>query len=323
MGIAIRIARTGAPDVLETTRLGRVHPGANEVWLEHEAIGVNYLDVMQRQGSVAIPLPNGLGLEGAGVVAAVGTQVRDLAPGDRVGYILGPLGSYSSGRLYPAERLLKLPDDVGCEDAAAVLFKGITAQYLLTTTFPVRAGHVVLLYGAAGALGQLLAPWAKALGAHVIGVVSKPSSIERARAAGCDNVLVWGVDLQAEVKRLTRGAMADVVYDGVGRLTLDTSLDCLRPRGMLVSIGASSGAPAPVNIGTLNAKGSLFLTRPGLAAHATDIAEYRRRAQDVFDNLRRGVIHAAVSRRFPLAQAALAHAALENGTASGAIVLRP
>lgn len=169
-----------------------------------------------------------------------------------------------------------------------------------------------------------MSPWAKALGANVIGVVSKPSSIERARAAGCDTLLVWGVsDLHAEVKRLTRGAMADVVYDGVGRLTFDTSLDCLRPRGVLVSIGASSGAPAPVDVGTLNVKRSLFLTRPGLAAHATDIAEYRQRAHAVFDNLRRGVIHATVSRRFPLAQAASAHETLETGTASGAIVLRP
>lgn len=321
---AIKLAQFGVPNVLEVTTIERTEPGPNEAWVEQEAIGVNYLDVMQRQGTVPIQLPAGLGLEGAGRVTAVGSAVRDVAVGDRVAYILGPLGGYASGRLYPAERLIKLPDRLSCDDAAAVLFKGITAQYLIKSTYHVEAGTVVLLYGAAGPLGQILASWAKHLGATVIGVVSKPKSIERARAAGCDAVLVWGsCDLPAEVSRLTDGRKANVVYDGIGRDTFTASLDCLRPRGLMVSIGASTGAPPAVEIGTLNAKGSLFLTRPGLAAHATNIDEYRQRANDVFDAVAQGIIKPSIWRHFSLADAALAHAALEDGSAAGTIVLKP
>lgn len=324
MAQVIRLTRTGTPDVLELTTADRTDPGPNEAWVEQEAIGVNYLDVTQRLGAVPIPLPNGLGLEGAGRVTAIGSAVRDVSVGDRVAYALGPLGSYASGRLYPAERLVKLPDSVSFDDAAAVLFKGITAQYLIKSTCQVQAGAVVLLYGAAGALGQILAPWAKHLGAFVIGVVSKQASVERALDAGCDAALVWGsCDLPAEVARLSCGRKADVVYDGIGRLTFTTSLDCLRPRGLMVSMGASTGAPAAVDLGTLNAKGSLFLTRPGLAAHATNIDEYRQRANDVFEAVAQGVIKPSIWRSFPLADAACAHASLEDGSAAGAIVLKP
>ena len=324
MAAVIRLTRTGEPDVLELTTVDRTDPGPNEAWVEQEAIGVNYLDATQRRGAVPVPLPSGLGLEGAGRVAAIGTSVRNVAVGDRVAYALGPLGGYASGRLYPAERLIKLPDGLSFDDAAAVLFKGITAQYLIKSTFHVEAGTVVLLYGAAGALGQILAPWAKQLGAVVIGVVSKESSVERARTVGCDGVLVWGsCDLPAEVSRLSGGRKADVVYDGLGRLTFATSLDCLRPRGLMVSIGASTGAPPAVEVGTLNAKGSLFLTRPGLGAHATDIDEYRQRANDVFDAVARGFIKPSIGRFFPLADAARAHASLEDGTTAGTIILKP
>jgi NADPH2:quinone reductase len=205
-----------------------------------------------------------------------------------------------------------------------VFFKGITAQYLIKSTYHVGAGTVVVLYGAAGPLGQILASWAKHLGAFVIGVVSKPASVERARAAGCDAVLVWGAcDLPAEVSRLTDGRKAHVVYDGVGRDTFAASLDCLRPRGCMVSIGASTGAPPAVEIGTLNAKGSLFLTRPGLAAHATNLDEYRQRANDVFDAVAQGIIKPSIWRHFSLADAARAHTALEEGSAAGTIVLKP
>jgi NADPH2:quinone reductase len=206
MAVTVRFTQIGNPDVLKLEQVDQTAPGPKEVWIEHEAIGVNYLDVMQRNGSVPIPLPNGLGLEGAGRVTAVGTDVTNVAAGDRVAYILGALGSYASGRLYPAERLIKLPDGINCEAAAAILFKGITAQYLIKSTYAVEPKSAVLLYGAAGGLGQIIAPWAKHLGAFVIGVVSKESSVERAHAAGCDAVLVWGAcDLPAEVARLTDG----------------------------------------------------------------------------------------------------------------------
>jgi NADPH2:quinone reductase len=324
MSIAIHLTQTGGPNVLRVEPITEVRPAQGEVWIEQEAIGVNYLDVTQRNGSVPIALPSGLGLEAAGRVAAIGPDVANAAVGDRVAYILGPIGSYASGRLYPAERLVRLPDVLSADDAAAILFKGVTAHYLLHSTYAVGPGTVVLLYGAAGALGQIMVPWAKSLGAFVIGVVSKEASVERAQALGCDAVLVWGAcDLPAEVARLTGGQKAHVVYDGIGKLTFAASLDSLRPRGLMVSFGASSGSPEPVAVGTLNAKGSLFLTRPGLGAHATDLVEYRQRADAVFGAVNAGVIKPATWNVFSLSDAAAAHAALESGQSAGAILLKP
>jgi NADPH:quinone reductase len=322
-GSAIQLTETGGPEVLRIVENGPSEPGSGHAWVEHGAIGVNYLDVTQRNGAVPIKLPSGLGLEGAGRVTAIGPDVENVAVGDRVGYALGPLGSYATGRLYPANRLVKLPETIRSEVAAAVIFKGITAQYLIKSTFTVKPGHTVLLYGAAGALGQILAPWARHLGARVIGVVSKEASVSRAKAAGCDEVVIWSENLPAEVERLTDGRKADVVYDGVGKATFATSLDCLRPRGTMVSIGASTGAPPPVEVGTLNAKGSLFLTRPALAHHATNVDEYRERVLDVFDAAEKGIIQPSIWKIFPLADVAKAHAALEGRKSEGAIVLRP
>ena len=324
MAVAIRLTQIGSPDVLEIEAVKEQPPGPGQAWIEQDAIGVNYLDVTQRSGAVPIPLPSGLGLEGAGRVAAIGPGVSNVSVGDRVAYILGPIGSYASGRLYPAERLVRLSDRISAEDAATVLFKGITAHYLLHSTYAVKPGTAMLLYGAAGALGQIMVPWAKTLGAFVIGVVSRASSAPLAQAAGCDAVLVWGAcDLPAEVAKLTDGQKAHVVYDGIGKLTFPASLDCLRPRGLMVSFGASSGAPDPVAVGTLNAKGSLFLTRPGLGAHANDLGEYRQRAEAVLGAVTAGVIKPAIWRTYALSEAAAAHAALENGQSSGAILLKP
>lgn len=318
MTVAIRLHEAGPPSVLRVVDVERTRPGVGEVWLEQEAVGVNYLDITQRNGAVKIPMPNGIGLEAADRVVKVGPDVTNVMVGDRVVYALGPLGAYASGRIYPADRLVKLPDAISSEDAAGVFFKGLTAQYLLKSTYPVQAGTVVLAYGAAGGVGQILATWARKLGATVIGVVSKEASVGRARAAGCSEVLIWRKeDLPAEVARLTDGRKADVVYDGIGKLTFDTSLDCLRPRGTMVSIGASSGTPDPVSVATLNGKGSLFLTRPGLAHHITDIAEYRQRANDVLDAVEHGVIRPTLGQRFPLTDASKAHEALEEGTAKG------
>lgn len=321
MAMTVKLYATGKPDVMQLEDIAPGAPGPHEAWIEHDAIGVNYLDAMQRGGAVKLALPSGLGLEGAGRVMALGSAVTDLAVGERVAYALGPVGSYASGRLYPAERLIKLPATLSCDAAAALLFKGLTAQYLLKSTYPVGPGTTLLVYGAAGALGQILVPWARALGANVIGVVSKPASVERARAAGCAHVFVWSDQLADDVKAVTAGAMADVVYDGIGRKTFDVSLTCLRPRGMMVSMGASSGLPDPVSIARLNEK-SLFLTRPGLAAHIGDVVEYRTRAADLFDSVARGIVQPSIWKTFPLAQAAEAHVALEGGGA-GAIVLHP
>ena len=324
MPLAIWMEATGGPGVLKARTFEERRPSAGEVWIEQDAIGVNFLDVTQRNGAVPIPMPGGLGLEAAGRVTAIGADVDNVTIGDRVAYILGPVGSYTSGRLYPAERLVRVPDAISMDDAATILFKGITAHYLIHSTFAVGPSTVVLMYGAGGAVGQILVPWAKSLGAFVIGVVSKEASAARAKTAGCDAVLVWDAcEVPVEVAKLTDGRKADVVYDGIGQPTFAASLDSLRPRGLMVSIGASGGAPDPIAISTLNAKGSLYLTRPGLAAHATDLGEYRQRAHAVFEAVTSGIIKPFAYKMFPLSQAADAHVALESGQSEGAVLLKP
>lgn len=321
---SLQLDRFGTSAELHLVQSAAQQPGPGQVWLEQAAIGVNPLDINQRKGAVPIALPSALGLEGAGTVSAIGPDVTNVAVGDRVAYATGPLGAYASARLYPANRLVKLPDSLTFEDAAATLFKGITAQYLLKASYPVGPGSRVLIYGAAGAVGQLMVPWAKHLGAYVIGVVSRPQSVERAKVAGCDAVLVFdAATLAAQVHDLTQGHKVDVVYDSIGRVSFDASLDSLRPRGTLVSFGATSGAPSAVEIGTLNAKGSLFLTRPSLAAHTASAEEYQQRAQDVLDALAAGIIRAQVWRRYPLADVAQAHDDIEQGRSQGAVVLIP
>jgi NADPH2:quinone reductase len=324
MAKRIVLQQTGDVDVMQLQAVSEQRPGPGEVWLEQTAIGVNPLDVLQRKGVAPLPLPAGLGLEGAGRVTAVGAGVLNVQVGDRVGYATGPVGSYASARLFPAERLVKLTSGVGDEQAAAALFKGITAQYLLTSTYLVGPGTQVLIYGAGGALGQLMVPWARHLGARVIGVVSRPQSVARAQAAGCEHVLVFdAATLAAEVRELTGGQGVDVVYDSVGRVSLQASLDSLRPRGLLVSFGATSGAPAAIEMATLNAKGSLFVTRPSLAAHTASAEEYQARADAVLAALQAGIIQARTWRRYPLGEVARAHEDLEQGRSEGALVLIP
>lgn len=324
MVTVVGFSSTGGPDVLEVRQTDHAAPGLGEVWIEQHAIGINYLDVSQRNGAVPVVLPSGLGLEGAGVVTAVGTDVTQVKVGDRVAYATGPLGAYASGRLVPAGKLVPLPDSISFQDAAAVLFKGITAQYLLKSTYPVGPGTVMVLYGVAGGVGAIMAKWAKHLGAFVIGVVSRAQSVEKAYALGCDEVLVFDAQtLAQEVTRITDGKKADVVYDPIGRVSFAASLDCLRPRGLMVSFGASSGAPQAVEVGLLNAKGSLFLTRPSIAAHTSGVEEYQARAHDVLAALQAGIIEPAVWKTYPLENAAQAHADLESGRASGTLLLIP
>ncbi|GAB2835348.1 quinone oxidoreductase [Comamonas piscis] len=324
MAQVIRMTAAGGPECMQMQQVDVAPPGPGEVLLAQEAIGVNPLDVLQRKGIAPIPLPSGLGLEGAGKVLALGAGVEQFAVGDRVAYATGPLGAYASERLYPAERLVKLPDSISAEQAAAVLFKGITAQYLLTSTYAVGPGTVVLLYGASGGVGQLMASWAQHLGATVIGVVSKPQSQARALAAGCAHALVFDPEtLAADVRTITGGRMADVVYDGLGKLSFAASLDCLRPRGLMVSFGATTGAPPAVEMATLSAKGSIYITRPSLAAHTATAAEYQQRATAVLQAVSQGVIQAAIGRRYALADVAAAHTDLEAGQTQGAVVLLP
>ncbi|MDN5843947.1 MAG: quinone oxidoreductase [Alcaligenaceae bacterium] len=324
MASAIQFSKAGPPEVLKIETVGEQSPGPGEVWLEQGAVGINYLDITQRNGAVPVSLPSGLGLEGAGRVVSVGDGVSNVRAGDRVAYATGPLGAYASARLYPAEKLVKISDQLSFEDAAAVMFKGITAQYLLKSTYAVGPGTSMLLYGVAGGLGEIMLQWAKHLGAFVIGVVSKPASVQKALDLGCDEVLVFDPQtLASEVARITNGKKVDVVYDPIGKISFDASLDSLRPRGLMVSFGASSGAASPVQIATLNAKGSLFLTRPSLAAHTATMAEYHERAQDVLAAVSAGIFAPRIWGGYPLADAARAHADVESGRSSGAVILKP
>jgi NADPH:quinone reductase len=324
MTSVVRIAQMGGPEVMKIETISPANPGPGEVWLEQEAVGVNFLDVTQRNGTVPIPLPSGLGLEGAGRVAAVDAGVTNVREGDLVAYATGPLGAYATGRLYPAERLIHIPQSLTASDAAAVLFKGITAQYLLKSTYPVGPEKTVVLYGVAGGIGQIMARWAKHLGAFVIGIVSKQNSVAIAEAVGCDAVLIFNPDtLAKEVAEITHGKKADVVYDPIGKVSFNASLDSLRPRGLLVSFGASSGTPPAVEVGTLNAKGSLYLTRPSITAHTANAKEYRERADDVLAAAAAGIIKPSIWNTYPLDRVVDAHAALEQGKSAGAIVLRP
>ncbi len=323
MSVELIMEQTGGPEVLELRRVEAKVPGHGEAWIEQEAIGVNFLDVTHRTGVVPVALPSGLGVEGAGRVIATGDGVANVNVGDRVAYALGPLGSYASARLIPADRLVRLPDNLSFDDAASIMLKGLTAHYLLKSTFEVRPGTNVLMYGVAGALGQVMASWAKHLGARLIGVVARREAVLIAREVGCDDVLVWGDDdVPGEVSRLTGGKLADVVYDGVGRDTFDTSLDCLRVRGMMVSIGATSGVPFPIDIRRINQK-SLFVTRPSLVAYASDAEEYAERARDVFAAIDEGVIRPAIWKKYPLADAAEVHRLMEARQSRGTILLKP
>lgn len=323
MPTAVIINRTGGPEVLELHDVAQSLPSPDEVWIDHEAIGVNYLDVNHRDGSVPVQLPSGIGIEGVGVVKTVGSGVTDFAPGDKVAYALGEIGSYASGRLIKADRLLKLPEWITTDDAAAITLKGLTAHYLLHSTYPVKKGETVLMYGAAGALGQMMTSWAKSIGAYVIGVVADDASCKVAEQAGCDAVLIWdAAKLPDEVAELTNGRMADVVYDGIGKVSFDTSLACLRVRGTLVSIGAISGLPDPIDIVKINKK-SLYLTRPSLVAYTTDPEEYKARGEAVYDAVRTGVLKPTVWKTFQLAHAQEVHVLLQNGQSQGTILLKP
>ncbi len=322
--VRIEIAATGGPEVMRVVAVDPPAPRQGEVRLRHAAIGVNYLDAMQRSGVVPLPLPSGLGFEAAGEVLDIGPGVTELRPGDRVAYAAAPPGAYSSLRTMAAERVLRLPEGVGSEEAAAVLFKGLTAHYLLDDLARAGPGRTVLVHSAAGGVGQILARWGTARGARMIGVVSSAAKAAAATAAGCSEVIVAGrEDIAATARELTGGRGVDVVLDAVGRDTFDASLSSLRPCGLMVTYGAASGPPPPVEVARLGALGSLMLTRPSVFHYTADPAEYRRRAANVFAALVAGHIRAAIGGRWALAHAGEAHRALACRGTTGALLLRP
>lgn len=322
---AIRIHEQGGLDVLrfEDVEVGR--PGKGQALVRHTAIGLNFLDVYYRNGIYAPPagLPLTPGSEAAGVVVEAGEGVETVKPGDRVAYVVG-LGAYSDQRLLPADRLVKIPEGIADEQAAAAMLKGMTVEYLLRRTYRVKPGDTLLYHAAAGGVGLIFGQWAKSLGATVIGTAGSPDKAELARAHGYDHVIDYRrTDFVAAVKEITGGAMCDVVYDSVGKDTFPASLDCLKPRGLFASFGQSSGPIPPFSISILAQKGSLYATRPTLFTYIAKRADLDESAGALFDVIRNGVVAVQINQRYPLAEAARAHGDLEGRRTTGATVLVP
>jgi NADPH2:quinone reductase len=321
---AIVFRTHGGPEVLAWEAQELPPPSRGEVQLRHTAIGVNFIDIYDRTGLYPRPLPSGIGREAAGVVVAVGPGVRGLRTGERVAYVLSLPGAYSELRNVPADRLVRLPAGIGDEAAAAVMLKGLTAEFLLRRTYQVRPGDFVLIHAAAGGVGSLLTQWARALGARVMGVVGSEAKVASARRQGCHRVFVSGKDdIVQSVRDYTRNAKAQVVYDSVGADTFMLSLDCLRPRGMLVSFGSASGPPPAIAPLELMRRGSLYLTRPTLFDYIAARSELEAAARTLFRMLRSRKLRVHVGHRHALRDAAQAHRELESRRTLGATVLIP
>jgi NADPH2:quinone reductase len=321
MSHAIRIHQAGGPDVLNWEEVEVGEPGPGQVRLHQEAAGLNFIDVYHRTGLYKQEMPFTPGVEGAGVVEAVGADVTNVKEGDRVAYA-GPVGGYAEQRLIDADRVVRLPEGISSEQAAAMMLKGMTAQMLLRSVFPVQEGDTILVHAAAGGVGLILCQWAKALGATVIGVVGTDEKAELARAHGCDHPIIYRQqDFVAEANRITDGAKLPVVYDSVGRDTFMKSLDCLRVRGLMVSFGNASGPVEPFSPLLLSQKGSLYLTRPTLYHYIATREQLERSANELFDVVSSGKVKIEVQQRFPLEDAAEAHRQLEARKTTGSTIL--
>jgi NADPH2:quinone reductase len=321
---AIRIHATGGPEVLRWEEVDLAAPAPNEARVRHEAVGLNFIDIYFRSGRYPLQLPSGLGLEGAGVVEAVGSAVTEVKVGDRVAYAGGPPGAYAEARNIPADRLVKLPDAIDFKTAAAMMLQGMTAQYLLRRTYRVQAGDTILIQAAAGGVGLIVCQWAKALGATVIGTVSSDEKAALAKAHGCDHPIVYTrEDFVARVKEITNGEGVPVVYDSVGADTFAKSLDCLRPLGMMVTFGQSAGPVPPVDTQELSKRGSLFLTRPTLFTYIAKRADLLASAQELFDMVTSGKVKIEVNQTYALKDAAQAQIDLESRKTTGSTVLLP
>jgi len=324
MSIAIRFYSHGGPEVLKAEEFEPGKPAANEVQVCQTAIGVNYIDVYDRTGLYPVQLPSGLGREAAGVITAVGRGVRGLRKGEHVAYVFSSPGAYASMRNVPAERVVKVPRGISDEQAAAVMLKGLTAQFLVRRTYRIQRGDTILVHAAAGGVGLILCQWAKSLGAKVIGVVGSEAKAEFARRHGARHVLISGRDeLAPSVKALTRGAGVAVVYDAVGKDTFMHSLDCVRRLGIMVSYGNASGPPPAISPLELARRGSLFLTRPVLFNYIATREDLVSGARDLFAAVRSKKVRVVIGQRYPLAQAADAHRDLEARRTTGSSVLIP
>ncbi|MBQ5963630.1 quinone oxidoreductase [Massilia sp. ZL223] len=321
---AIRIAANGGPEVMEYVDVEVGQPGPGEALVRQHAVGLNFIDVYFRTGLYPQPLPAGLGQEGAGVVEAVGEGVTHVQPGDRVAYAGGPNGAYAELRTMPAHVLVKLPDAVSFETAAAMMLQGLTVQYLFRSTYPLMTGQTILFHAAAGGVGLIACQWARALGVNLIGTVGSKEKGELALAHGAAHVINYNEeDIVARVREITNGTGVPVVYDSVGKDTFFRSLDCLKPRGLMVSFGNSSGAVEPFSPGELAKRGSLYLTRPTLGAYMATRPELEAMAADLFGMVESDKVKIEVNQTFPLSRAADAHRALESRRTTGSTVLLP
>jgi len=319
---AIRIHQHGGPEVLKWEDVEPGPPGPGEALVRHEAVGLNFIDVYHRTGLYPLPaLPATPGLEAAGLVQAVGEGVTEVAVGDRVAYAAIPPGAYAEVRRIPAHRLVKLPADISTRQAAAMMLQGMTARYLLKGCWRVGPGTSLLIHAAAGGVGLIVCQWARHLGATVLGTVGSPEKAELAKAHGCQHPIVYTQeDFAARVKAITNGGGVDVVYDSVGQATFMKSLDCLRPMGMMVSFGQSSGPMPPFDMALLAQKGSLFLTRPTLMTYTAKRDDLLAHARDVFEVIQSGAVKVEVRRTYPLAEASRAHRDLEGRRTTGSSV---
>ncbi|MGH8378489.1 MAG: quinone oxidoreductase family protein [Gammaproteobacteria bacterium] len=323
MPYAIRIHETGGPEVLRWEEVEVGKPGPGEVLVRNSAVGLNFTDIYNRSGLYPIPLPATLGREGAGVVETVGSKVKDFKPGDRVAYV-DPTGSYAEVLLRPAERLVKIPAGVSDKIAAAMMLKGMTAQFLLRRTYKVKKGDTILVHAAAGGVGQILCQWARHLGVRVIGTVGSDAKVPLAKKAGCKYVLVTARDkIPERVKEITKGEGVPVVYDGVGKDTFMDSLDCLAALGLMVTYGNASGPVPAFSPTLLTQKGSLFLTRPTLGTYIAKREDLVRTARELFAVVKKGAVKIAVNQTYPLREAAQAHRDLESRKTTGSTILLP
>ena len=319
----MRIFEHGGPEKLKWDEVAVGDPGPGQVRVRNTAVGLNFIDTYQRSGLYPMPMPFTLGSEGAGVVEAVGPKVKGLKKGDRVAYS-GPVGAYAEVLLRPADRMLKVPAGIDDKTAAAMMLKGLTAQYLCRSTYRVKKGDTVLVHAAAGGVGLILSQWCKALGATVIGTVGSDGKAALAKKAGCKHVIVTASENFVDrVKQITKGKGVPVVYDGVGKDTFMGSLDCLQPLGLMVSYGNASGAVPPFNAALLAQKGSLYLTRPTLATYAAKAEDLARMARELFAVVKSGKVKISVNQTYPLREAAQAHQDLESRKTTGSTVLLP
>ena len=321
---AIQITETGGPEALHLVNVDVPRPAAGEIQLRQTAIGLNYIDTYHRSGLYPLPLPAGIGMEAAGVVEAVGEGVKGFKPGDRAAYGVGPRGAYAERRNIPASRAVKLPKAISDETAAGMMLKGLTVRMLLRAVYKVKRGETILFHAAAGGVGVIFTQWAKALGVKVIGTVGSDEKIAVAKAHGCAHVINYrSENVVARVKEITGGTGVPVVYDGVGQATFMTSLDCLRPRGLLVVFGNASGAVTSFDLGLLASRGSLYVTRPTVMTYTADDAELAEAARDVIEIVKSGKVKIPVNQRYSLADAGKAHRDLENRATTGTTILIP